>query len=100
MGTLTVRENLHFSAALRLSKEFKRQDREVRVNMIINDLGLSACADTRVGSDEVRGVSGGERKRTSIGMELITSPDVLFLDEPTTGLDATTACTVIKLLAR
>lgn len=54
----------------------------------------------QVGTDERRGVSGGERKRTSIGMELIISPEVLFLDEPTTGLDATTAFTVVKLLKR
>ena len=54
----------------------------------------------QVGTDERRGVSGGERKRTSIGMELIISPEVLFLDEPTTGLDATTAFIVVKLLKR
>lgn len=46
----------------------------------------------------VRGISGGEKRRTGIGMELITSPHVLFLDEPTTGLDASTACSVMQLL--
>ena len=54
----------------------------------------------QVGTDERRGISGGERKRTCIGMELIIAPDVLFLDEPTTGLDATTAYSVVKLLQR
>ena len=53
---------------------------------IIDDLGLEAVADMKVGTDEMRGISGGERKRTCIGMELITNPDVLFLDEPTTGV--------------
>ena len=53
-----------------------------------------------MGTDEIRGISGGERKRTNIGMELITQPQVLFLDEPTTGLDASTAATVIKLLRK
>ena len=48
----------------------------------------------------MRGVSGGERKRTNIAMELITSPRVLFLDEPTTGLDANTAHSVMRLLQR
>lgn len=100
MGTLTVRENLAFSAALRLSSEFTSHDRKARVEMIIEDLGLKYCADTRVGTDERRGISGGERKRTSIGMELIIAPNVLFLDEPTTGLDATTAHSVVKLLQR
>ena len=53
-----------------------------------------------MGTDFTRGISGGERKRTSIGIELITSPAVLFLDEPTTGLDACTAAAVIRLLNR
>ncbi len=56
------------------------------------------CCIFQIGNDFIRGVSGGERKRTNIGMELIISPPVLFLDEPTTGLDASTANAVIKLL--
>uniref|UniRef100_A0A8C6TIJ2 ATP-binding cassette, sub-family G (WHITE), member 2a n=1 Tax=Neogobius melanostomus TaxID=47308 RepID=A0A8C6TIJ2_9GOBI len=53
-----------------------------------------------VGTQMIRGISGGERKRTNIGMELIIDPSVLFLDEPTTGLDASTACSVLLLLKR
>ena len=53
----------------------------------------------QVGTEFIRGVSGGERKRTNVGMELITKPSVLFLDEPTTGLDASTANAVMHLLA-
>ena len=52
----------------------------------------------QVGNEFIRGVSGGERKRCNIGMELIIQPPVLFLDEPTTGLDASTANTVMLLL--
>jgi len=100
MGTLTVRENIHFSANLRLPSSHSKKSRENRVEMIIEDLGLQNCADTMVGTDETRGVSGGERKRTNIGMELIIQPDILFLDEPTTGLDSTTASSVMKLLKR
>jgi len=51
-----------------------------------------------VGTEFLRGVSGGERKRTNIGMELIIEPQVLFLDEATTGLDAYTAVSVVQLL--
>jgi len=58
------------------------------------------CFDTQVGTEFVRGISGGERKRTNIAMELITLPRVLFLDEPTTGLDANTAYSVMHLLKR
>ncbi|XP_071287531.1 broad substrate specificity ATP-binding cassette transporter ABCG2 [Agelaius tricolor] len=100
MGTLTVRENLKFSAALRLPKSVKEQEKNERVNQIIKELGLSKVADSKVGTQFSRGVSGGERKRTNIGMELITDPSILFLDEPTTGLDSSTANAVLLLLKR
>nr|CAH8848314.1 unnamed protein product [Trichobilharzia regenti] len=98
MGTLTVRENLSFSAALRMTVRCTTDERNQKVNEIIDELGLNSVADSKVGTELVRGVSGGERKRTSIGMELITEPPVLFLDEPTTGLDAYMAGQVLKTL--
>ncbi|XP_078453675.1 broad substrate specificity ATP-binding cassette transporter ABCG2 isoform X1 [Lampetra planeri] len=100
MGTLTVRENFQFSAALRLPQSISQQEKKERVNQIIQELGLTKCADSKVGTELIRGVSGGERKRTNIGMELINDPSVLFLDEPTTGLDASTANAVLLLLKR
>ena len=48
----------------------------------------------------LRGISGGERKRTSIGVELLTNPSLIFLDEPTTGLDSSTAFNVMDLMKR
>ncbi|XP_062989272.1 broad substrate specificity ATP-binding cassette transporter ABCG2-like isoform X2 [Elgaria multicarinata webbii] len=100
MGTMTVRENLLFSAALRLPGSISFQEKEERVVQIIDELGLNKVADAKVGTELIRGVSGGERKRTNIAMELITEPPVLFLDEPTTGLDASTANAVLLLLKR
>lgn len=100
MGTLTVRENLQFSAALRLPKAMKTHEKNERINTIIKELGLDKVADSKVGTQFTRGISGGERKRTSIGMELITDPSILFLDEPTTGLDSSTANAVLLLLKR
>ncbi|XP_070587082.1 broad substrate specificity ATP-binding cassette transporter ABCG2-like isoform X1 [Erythrolamprus reginae] len=100
MGTLTVRENLQFSAALRLPKTVKTHEKEERINQILKELGLTEVADSKVGTQFIRGISGGERKRTNIGMELITDPSILFLDEPTTGLDASTANAVLLLLKR
>uniref|UniRef100_A0A673X7I0 ATP binding cassette subfamily G member 2 (JR blood group) n=1 Tax=Salmo trutta TaxID=8032 RepID=A0A673X7I0_SALTR len=100
MGTLTVRENLRFSAALRLPRSVPQKEKEARVNDLITELGLTKVADAKVGTEMMRGISGGERKRTNIGMELIIDPSVLFLDEPTTGLDASTANSVLLLLKR
>lgn len=100
MGTLTVKENLMFSASLRLPDSISKAEKEERVDQVINELGLTKVANSKVGTELIRGVSGGERKRTNIGMELITEPPVLFLDEPTTGLDASTANAVIILLKR
>lgn len=98
MGTLTVRENLMFSANLRLPNTTPMEEKERRVNEVMDDLRISHVAESRVGTQFMRGVSGGERKRTNIGMELIVNSSVLFLDEPTTGLDASTANTVMELL--
>uniref|UniRef100_A0A672L1E6 ATP-binding cassette sub-family G member 2-like n=1 Tax=Sinocyclocheilus grahami TaxID=75366 RepID=A0A672L1E6_SINGR len=99
MGTLTVRENLCFSAALRLPKSICQLEKDEKVERLIQELGLSKVAGSWVGTQLIRGVSGGERKRTSIGMELIFDPPVLFVDEPTTGLDASTANSVLMLMA-
>ena len=84
-GNLTVRENLMFSANVRLSPKISIKEKEAIVNDVIVQLSLEKCADSVVGTEFRRGVSGGERKRTNIGMELVLSPVVLFLDEPTTG---------------
>lgn len=100
MGTLTVRENLNFSAALRLPTSIPQHEKEQMVDKLIQELGLGRVADSKVGTQLIRGISGGERKRTNIGMELIINPSVLFLDEPTTGLDASTANSVLLLLKR
>ncbi|CAF1355213.1 unnamed protein product [Adineta steineri] len=99
-GTLTVTENIMFSLNTRLRTRMSKKERQDRVEEVIEDLGLTECADTRIGTEFIRGVSGGERKRTCIGMELVLQPKILFLDEPTTGLDATTAQKIIELLKR
>lgn len=65
---------------------------------VIQRLSLQACADTQIGGLFVRGVSGGERKRISIGYELITNPSLVLLDEPTSGLDSSTSLRIIRLL--
>jgi len=94
MDIFTVFEVLMFSANLRLLNHTPEQ-REAKVNKLIEDLGIQACRNTRIGNVLDRGISGGERKRTSIAFELVSDPTVLFLDEPTTGLDSFTANQII-----
>lgn len=86
LWNLTVRETVMFAAKLRLPQSTSNDEKEDRVAELLELLGLSHVADGIVGKEGRRGISGGERKRVSIGVELITSPDVLFLDEPTSGL--------------
>jgi len=65
---------------------------------MLKRLGITNCADTMIGSALIKGVSGGERKRTSIGYELISNPRILLLDEPTSGLDSVNALKVVKIM--
>jgi ABC-type multidrug transport system ATPase subunit len=93
---LTPREELWFSARLRVDKPSSTVRR--RVEELIDELGLSGCGNSRIGNVEHRGISGGQRKRASIGVEMITDPSVLFLDEPTSGLDYSTSYTLVETL--
>lgn len=65
---------------------------------MLSSLGLEHCADTYCGGALLKGISGGERKRTSVGVELVTKPSLVFLDEPTSGLDSFSATQIIDLL--
>lgn len=68
--------------------------------MLIKDLGLEECQDTQCGSVIKKTISGGERKRTAIAVELITDPKVVLLDEPTSGLDSFTAVRICRALCK
>lgn len=95
---LTVRETLIYAALLRLPRHLSNQDKREYADAIIAELGLTRCRNTIIGGPLLRGVSGGERKRVSIGHEMLTNPSLLFLDEPTSGLDSTTAQRIIFTL--
>jgi len=94
-STLTVREHFLFSVAFSNGKYMTHIP---LVSKLIEVLGLSACADTMVGGHMVKGCSGGQQRRTSIGIEILSRPDVLLLDEPTTGLDAVAALKIVHML--
>jgi len=98
LHAMTVHETLLFSALLRLPEKVSKQEKLDKVDTIIEQLGLTKVKHSRIGREQQRGVSGGERKRVSIGVELISSPSILFLDEPTSGLDSSTALSIVSLL--
>ena len=91
---LTVYENIEYSARFKLSNS-SSQDIKRRVNISIQMLNLDKCRNTRIGTEFNRGVSGGEKKRCCVAMELVNEPPILFLDEPTTGLDSVNAEDVV-----
>ncbi|XP_028759017.1 ABC transporter G family member 15 [Neltuma alba] len=98
LGTLTVRETLAYSANLRLPSRMTREEISKVVEETIIQLGLEECADSKLGNWHLRGISSGEKKRLSIGLEILTQPHVLLLDEPTSGLDSASAFYVIQTL--
>ncbi|PKU83093.1 ABC transporter G family member 2 [Dendrobium catenatum] len=95
---LTVEETLTFAAEFRLPRWLSASKKRARVQALIDQLGLRAAASTIIGDEGHRGVSGGERRRVSIGTDIIHDPILLFLDEPTSGLDSTSAFRVMKVL--
>jgi ABC-type multidrug transport system ATPase subunit/ABC-type multidrug transport system permease subunit len=97
---LTVEETLMFSAEFRLPRSLSKSKKKARVQALIDQLGLRNASQTVIGDEGHRGVSGGERRRVSIGIDIIHDPIVLFLDEPTSGLDSTSAFMVVKVLQR
>ncbi|KAJ9466912.1 Protein white [Diplonema papillatum] len=100
LDTATVRETLEFAAKLQLPHE-TAEEQGARVDTIIQELGLKGVENSVVGGSMgagMRGISGGERKRVAIGLVLVPDPDILLLDEPTTGLDSFTAEAVFDTL--
>ena len=95
---LTVRETIRYAARLRTSSEVTNEEIEVKVQNVMEILGIDHVADRKIGGEFVRGVSGGEKKRTAIAVELVNDPALIYLDEPTTGLDTFTAMHLLFIL--
>jgi ABC-type multidrug transport system ATPase subunit len=93
---LTVRQALYFSARLRT--DLSDEEITQRTEKVLQDLGIPDKIDTVIGSPERKTLSGGQRKRVNIALELITDTPVLFLDEPTSGLSSYDAESVVDLL--
>ncbi|GAB2285067.1 ABC transporter G member 28 [Dionaea muscipula] len=99
-GNLTVEENLWFSAKCRLSAKLPKAEKVLVVERVIESLGLQAVRDSLVGTVEKRGISGGQRKRVNVGLEMVMEPSLLILDEPTSGLDSSSSQLLLRALRR
>eukprot|EP00941_MAST-03F_sp_MAST-3F-sp1_P000482 g482.t1 len=92
---LSVRETFHFSADLKLGGNATAAVKKQVVDAALQLLGLDHVADTIVGNQMIRGVSGGEKRRVSIGVEVLSGPRIIIADSPTNGLDSFAALQVI-----
>ncbi|KAI4385479.1 hypothetical protein MLD38_003501 [Melastoma candidum] len=99
-GNLTVEENLWFSARCRLSADLPKPEKVLVVERVIESLGLQQVRDSLVGTVEKRGISGGQRKRVNVGLEMVMEPSLLILDEPTSGLDSSSSLLLLRALRR
>jgi ABC-type multidrug transport system ATPase subunit len=95
-AVLTVRETLLFAARLQLSSTVTSEQRKAVVERWLRILGLKEVENVKVGNDDLKGLSGGQRRRLSIGIDLLKEPKLIFLDEPISGLDSTSAYKVVK----
>ena len=92
---LTVYQALNFAAQLRMPKDTTKEERHKRIMEVLDELDLTHRKDV-----QVSGLSGGQQKRVSIGVELLTRPGLFFLDEPTSGLDPGTETAFMHLMRR
>lgn len=102
IGVLSVRETLSYAARLGLHRGPGSTPADIKkiVDDAIAELGLRDVADNRIGTPIQRGISGGQKRRVSIGQAIVTRRKILFLDEPTSGLDSATSREVLTSIAR
>ncbi|KAJ8453182.1 hypothetical protein Cgig2_008066 [Carnegiea gigantea] len=100
MTTLTAREAVYYSAQLQLPDSMTKSEKLDRADTAIREMGLQRCVNTRIGGWNVKGLSGGQKRRVSICIEILTRPRLLFLDEPTSGLDSAASYHVMSRIIK
>ncbi|KAK1932327.1 ABC transporter G family member 11 [Phytophthora citrophthora] len=100
LGSFTVLETLEMAARLSLPSFIKNQAIVERVQTVIDEMGLRVCEHTLVGDIFRKGISGGQKRRLSIAIELLSDPSILLLDEPTSGLDSASTHNVMQFVSR
>ncbi|KAG3018390.1 hypothetical protein PC128_g15091 [Phytophthora cactorum] len=100
LGSFTVRETLEMAAKLSLPSSITHHEIVERVQTVIDEMGLRVCEHTLVGDVFRKGISGGQKRRLSIAIELLSEPSILLLDEPTSGLDSASTYNVMKFVSR
>eukprot|EP00644_Phytophthora_capsici_P018447 jgi/Phyca11/511522/fgenesh2_kg.PHYCAscaffold_87_\ len=100
LGSFTVVETMKMAARLSLPNSVVMTDIHSRVESVMDAMGLAACSNTLVGDIFRKGLSGGQKRRLSIAIELLSNPSILILDEPTSGLDSSSAHNVMKYILK
>ncbi|KAG8373393.1 hypothetical protein BUALT_Bualt11G0019700 [Buddleja alternifolia] len=100
MSTLTVNEVVYYSAQLQLPDSMSKSEKKKRAKATIKGMGLQDAIHTRIGGWNVKGLSGGQKRRVSICIEILTRPELLFLDEPTSGLDSAASYHVMSRIIK
>eukprot|EP01132_Coremiostelium_polycephalum_P008337 gene8337-10241_t len=96
IALLTVKETMDFSAQCNMGEYVDESIRNERVNLILDQLGITHTSNTIVGNEFFRGISGGQKRRMTIASEFTKNPNLILMDEPTTGLDSATSLSIIS----
>ncbi|RLN57973.1 hypothetical protein BBP00_00007251 [Phytophthora kernoviae] len=100
LGSFTALETLEMAARLSLPNSVTHTDIRNHVQTVIDEMGLRACEHARVGDIFRKSISGGQKRRLSIAIELLSDPAILLLDEPTSGLDSASTFKVMQFVSR
>ena len=98
MEMFTVGETIQFAADLSIPGSVSEKKKKEQIDFVVKQMGLESCLENRIGGTIFQGISGGQRRRLSIALSLITDPYIILMDEPTSGLDSSASLNVVNHL--